>query len=285
MRLNKYLAPYPILSLTDNDYVDSFFKAELEENLEFGRVDLKVRYNLNDKGLLKLISEGNAEYVTHVECSLLGFRTMGHSSDKEVSITIDESNLAGSTDISTFIVAKKDIPQYSNDKFSYIYGKGAAFFIPKDSILAIGSCFKLTTNRSDKSYSKITDIFAIEHDKSEPEESWMSFDEDCIKVHVNKKMINMYNNYKSSDKYTLITIFFLPALIEALTLMKQNNDSCDSFKWYEILKKLLEKNNIMISDLQVEPGPDKNYVGNIAQRIFKAPIEKALAEIGVDNEK
>lgn len=285
MKLNKYLAPYPVLSAEDNDYVDSFFSAELEANQDFGRVDLRIKYKLNDEGLLKLIDDGFAEYVTHVECSLLGFRKMSQSYEKEVNIIIDENALADSSDISTFIVAKRDIPKYSNEKFSYIYGKNASFFIPKDSILAIGPYFTLNTDRSDKAYSKITDIFAIVHDYKEPEESWMSFDDDCIQVHVNKEMKNKYNAYKISDRYTLLTIFFLPALTEALSLMARSGDSYSSYKWYEIINKVLKNNNIMISDLMVEPGPDKCYVGNIAQRIFKSPIEKALMEIDVDDKE
>ena len=113
----------------------------------------------------------------------------------------------------------------------------------------------------------------------------MSFDDDCIQVHVNKEMKNKYNAYKISDRYTLLTIFFLPALTEALSLMARSGDSYSSYKWYEIINKVLKNNNIMISDLMVEPGPDKCYVGNIAQRIFKSPIEKALMEIDVDDKE
>lgn len=277
MKLNKYLTPFPVLSLVNSDYVDSTFSANVVSKTAFGIINLSIDYSLDDEGLQKLINDGYAEFVTHVECPMLGYRAMAQSSRPAVNIKIDENEVASKSDISTFIIAIKDITGYHNDRFSWDYGENATFDIPKGSFLAIGPTFCLKTDRDDKDFSKITDIFSILEDDSNPDYCSIDLEGDCIQVRTNANIKNRYYNYTKSEKYTWISMIFLPALTEALRKMHDNQEVYQDYKWFEVLQRLLEANSLSIDDLSDETS-DKNYFGAVAQKIFKSPIEKALNE-------
>ena len=279
MKLNKYLTPFPVLSLENSDYVDSAFNANVTSIAEFGTVNLTIKYSLDDEGLQKLINDGYAEFVTHVECPMLGYRVISHSLRPESNIKIDENELAEESDISTFIVAIKDITGYHNDRFSWDYGKNAAFDIPKGSFLAIGPTFCLKTDRDDKNYSKITDIFSIYYDDRNPDYCSIDLEGDCIQIRTNANIKNIYHGcYKKSEKYIWISMIFLPALTEALRNMHDNQEVYQEYKWFEVLQKVLEANGLSVDNLSGVTSDD-NYFGAVAQKIFKSPIEKALNEM------
>ena len=138
MKLNKKLSPYPILSTMDKDYVEGLFKADIKVEHEMHSLSFYVTYELDEPKLMALIDNGKAVFVTHIECALVGFRKAIISQNKKVEESIEYDNFVDEVEISTFVVAKKDIKAYTNSNFGKNFEKNASFDIWTGGVLAIG---------------------------------------------------------------------------------------------------------------------------------------------------
>lgn len=278
MRLDKRLSPYPILCKGDDDYVRGNFSAHIEESCEFGRLQLFIEYSLDESGLGELIANHQACFVTHVECSLVGYRQMFTSTEPVDQVYIDLKNLVDQVEISTFIMATDNIADYCNKNFNRLFGtKG--FAISRGSVLAIGSEYIVDVNRSNKDYEKMADIIALQA-TDDIEGTFVTLDGDCLVVHVNRDLLNQYHRHKQSEKYMMLSMFIMPALVTALTQIQTDKDAeWGDYRWYQTISKLLEKNNINLSDINLKAGNDKNSVFILAQKIFHFPMAKALEEL------
>lgn len=278
MKLEKRLSPYPILSAGDDDYVRGNFGAHIEESCEFGRLHLIVDYHLDESGLQELISKQQACFVTHVECSLVGFRQMFCSMQLHDMLDIDLQYLVDTVEISTFIMAAEDVEGYRNKDFNRLFGEDG-FDIHRGSILAIGPEYIIDVNRTNRSYEKMADILVLQA-ADDIQESFVTLDSDCLVIHVNRDLLDQYHQHKQTGKNMMISLFILPALVTVLTQMQDDNSAewCD-YRWYQTISRLLEKNGINLSDLNLHAGDDKHSVFILAQKIFHFPLAKALEEM------
>lgn len=283
MRLNKGLTPYPVLSSMDDDYVRGSFRAEVQKDITFGQLKLSIDYMLDDPGLQRLLTQGKVSYVTHVECSLVGYRQIFSSKNAHEDVTIDAGNLTNEVEISTYIVATENIQGYHNEQFNVGFGKDASFDIWKGGILAIGPEYTIDINRDGKNYDKMADILAIAVDEGNPGDVWVDTEGDCLRLFVSRDLFNVYHRHKASDRYMMIQTFFVPAIMEVLMDMKEvdkdSDEGMDSYRWYGVFKKLLEQNGIDIEDIQLGTGSSKKNVGRLAQQIFKYPLLHAMDEL------
>ena len=118
MDIRHRLYPYPVLSDMTNDYVNSSFGMQLEVSQGMKEICLSIALQLDNKEIEQLIDEGEAEYVIHIECSYTSYRTVIKTDESEIQKRIPEHKLNGKVAICTFIVAKKEIPQYYNSSFN-----------------------------------------------------------------------------------------------------------------------------------------------------------------------
>lgn len=283
MRLNKGLTPYPVLSSMDDDYVRGSFRAEVQEDISFGQLKLSIDYMLDDPGLQELLAQGMASYVTHVECSLVGYRQIFPSENIHDDVIIDAGNLTNEVEISTYIVATQYIRGYHNEQFNVGFGKNASFDIWKGGILAIGPEYTIDINRDGKDYDKMADILAIAVDESSPGDVWVDTADDCLRLYVSRDLFNVYHRHKARERYMMIQTFFVPAIMSVLMDMKEIDKEADeemaSYRWYGVFERLLNQNGIAVEDIQSGTGKSKKNIGRLAQQIFKYPLLNAMNEL------
>jgi hypothetical protein len=267
------------LSAADDDYVRGNFQVHMDEEILFGCLHLTVKYVLDEMGLQELIDAGKAIFVTHIECSLVGFRKMFMSQGKTADISIDIAELSDETEVSTFIMAQEDIGHYMNKDFNDSYGRQASFSLTAGNVLAIGPEYSIDINRDGRDYDKMADILSLQADEG-LQESYVSLDEDCLIIHVSRALLDRYHQHKQTDKYMMISLFLMPAMVTVLSQMKEDTGGeWRSFRWYGVIEKLLQANGIAAADLNFNAGRDKRSVAVVAQSIFKYPLEKALQEM------
>ena len=70
MNITKRLYTYPVLSEERDDYTDSVFDADVQYKMN-GVNNLLFDFDIemDNKDLQKMILEGDAEYVIHIECA------------------------------------------------------------------------------------------------------------------------------------------------------------------------------------------------------------------------
>lgn len=280
MKIKKGLSGYPILIAGDDDYVDSFFDAEMNYQNEFNQLTINVKLTLKNDGLDDLINQGKALYVVHYECPSLCFREMEASNDKNISHVIDMNSLSDVLEVSTYIVANSDIEKYYNEKFNWEYGKDG-FPINKGSILAIGPTYTIDIDRANDGLKKLPDVIQIkEYENDDRKEMKVVLEGPIITIMVSKNVKDIYYNIGGQDKYfnIIISMIMVPAMIQVLVNMKENEDGLKDFQWFKVISALLEKNGIEVNQLNIEDASGKFSVYEIAQKIFKSPIEKGFMD-------
>ena len=153
MDIKHRLYPYPVLSDMTNDYVNSSFGMQLEVSQGMKEICLLISLQLENKEIEQLIADGEAEYVVHIECPYTSYRTVIKTDENEIQKRIPEHKLNGKVAICTFIVAKKEIPQYYNSSFNEDYG-GMHFSLNRGNIIGIGGQIILKLQKKLKNFLK-----------------------------------------------------------------------------------------------------------------------------------
>lgn len=279
MKLNKRLTPYPVLTQGDDDYIDSNFDAHVEHGIEFSKLKVHIKFSLNNNGIKELIIDDKAKFVAHFECPLLSYRKMLTTATESGKIEIDLNEITNEIECSIFIVATQDIPLYYNEKFNWEYGTDGVD-IEKGNILAIGPRYKFEIDRNKDGLKKLSDIISInQYDTANISETSVELDGDVIMIYVNEDIKNLYFIHGKNYLYNVISMIMVPAMIYILTRMKNSNDDLKDYKWFGVVEKLLQQDDIEVDQLRDDESAGKYSIYTIAQKIFKSPIKAGLKEL------
>lgn len=273
--------PYPLLNVSNEDYIDCSFNIELASDPEADpeAVTLYIKYNLNAPGLQEYINSGAASAVVYVECVDTQFRNSYRfeSHSFEVKIPIQANLVASSLLAKGYIIANNEIspfklPEHNGELFADV-----PFNIRKGDILAISEDF-IRVNLD--SYDPLADrpsIFSVrkqlENNNEEISVNWFEFPK--ITIFLNEETFNKYSQlYEAPElRQILDSILVGPVLVDVLTYLK--NASTDDLielegrKWYQIVKSRLD---IMGISLQEEDSMTK-VVAEILPHFFSYNID------------
>lgn len=278
MDIRYRLYPHPILWEYVDDYKNSKFDCNVVMKRNFRNFILEVSFKLENIGLQKMIDDGLAEFLVHVESPKSSFRIIKSSDVKEKKITISEKNILGKVSICSFIVAKKDIDNFFNNDWDEEYG-GLAFQVSKGSILAIGSQYTFYAEKKDDGLSHFPSIFTI-YKKETTEEMPLEIEinDDKIKVGLNIKDYENYSPtiYQNQEIVDIVNSFIIfPVLIYVFERLKENIDEYSNYRWFKSIEKLLGKYNRKLNtDLL-----DVTSSYELAQMVLDLIISKALKGI------
>lgn len=233
--------------------------------------------------MARLIQERRAMYVAHYECSLLGYRESEKTDKSRTKVKINLDEVCDLIEVSTFIVAVESIPRYYNPKFNWEYGEDG-FDIEKGNVLAIGPVYKIDINRNQNEMKRLADIIAIKEYASDGKtETSVELEGDRILIYVNKTIKNLY--YVNGREYlnNAISMLMIPAMIQVLIMMKNNAEDLKEYRWFRVIEQLLQENDIEVGDLRDDTSTGKKSIFNVAQKIFKSPIEKGFMELNREN--
>ena len=141
MKLRSDLFPYPVLSKELDDYIDSSFEVEInQEKISINRVKLSFEFMLNNEELNSLIEEERASFAIHIEGEASSYRKLVHLDKDEFkySIELESKTTPKKLFVNFMVIAKEKIYNFSNKNFNKeYYGDDLVIEqIEKGSILA-----------------------------------------------------------------------------------------------------------------------------------------------------
>jgi hypothetical protein len=126
---------YPVLREGNSDYIESSFEQHVEADAEEGKLILDVSYRLQNDDLQNKINNGQAEYVTVINCRNTFYRKVVKTQDPSIKLLIHSEELNSSVKFSSYIVAKEEIHQFDSQKFNSEFAD-IAFDIEIGSVMA-----------------------------------------------------------------------------------------------------------------------------------------------------
>lgn len=282
MKIKQKHYPYPVLNFFDKTPEEINFSCtlDLEEIAELDMVKFKVVYSLNNKVLETLIEQNKATLGLHLECPSTMKRILLKTNSYKDEFEVPLKDLNKTIDVNFFILASDDIKNYENIEVDP-YSEGLSFEVNKGDILAIGLPETLEIEK--EPLVETNSIFElVPTDKSDAKPIEVDLSSDKIRIHLPKRDFELMNQIHSETFYRadslLVAIYYTPAIVEALYMIKNMYDERDEDQidiirdniWYRSLKARLYHINLNIEEL-----PSNNLLG-IAHQMLDNPNKKAM---------
>ncbi len=260
MKFRNRLYPYPVFGINNT----STFRAELSVECTIESIILNVSNKLSEEELLALFKKNEIIYVTHIYCRSTFFRESYVSNKPLKEIKIESARLNDLVEVDFSICANKSITNYNLSSFDDDFSE-YNFEIEKGDILAYAGTATFFAKKSPHELKAISAFMQIDTDGKSKNPFRNDYEGDKITIYLSKEDYAMYQNLKSESflKNTLHSSIVLPALSEAIRVVKENNSELSQYKWHVIL------NNLMISY-------DHESPLIIAQNILDLPVNRAF---------
>ena len=230
--------PHPVLAYYNRDYFDAAFQATLELKVSGSSVTLVADYALSESEISGLISARAAAYVAVVKCPAAYYRQAFKTSVERLAHTFEQGELCGRVDVYPFIVAEDSLDAFSSPRFNPEFG-GNSFEIPAGGVLALDAP---KTYYVDQQHLKIGSAIEIVALRSVADgELDVSVDQQKITVGLSpntKSRIDAARGDPSLRDY-VVTILVLPALLEALRCMRDDEAAHSHKKWFRTIHQRL----------------------------------------------
>ncbi|WP_430886145.1 hypothetical protein [Fusibacter sp. JL216-2] len=277
MRLRSKYFTYPVISAENDSYSDCIFNTDVSHEMDGYNVKLKFAIEFNNKELLDMIENGDAEYVHHIECSQTCYRTSISTKSREMEYLIHNSNVNGKIEVCSFIIARSDLNKYSNSQFSSDY-KGFKFDIEKGCILAVGNEFELRINKVKDDLINTSSIFSIAPNLDEMiTDIKVNTLGEKITILLPNRTYGFYNNMKSfmDIQPVMHSMIIIPALMQVFNELKASRSQLYEYenrRWYRGLRKTCNKMGIQFD----YEGLDNIQSLEVAQKLLDTPIGKSF---------
>ena len=197
MEIRSKLYPYPVLSPDNDDYIASSFINNIDVIRDGYNIKITMSSSLENAELERLISDGDAQYVYHIECAQTGFRTAVMTKNSQYVLSIADEKLCGRLQICPFIVAVKDIHDYVNRSFNEDY-RGFRFQIEAGCVMAVGEQANFDINKDRNDLISAKSIFVV---AKNADESALEMDIDIFKNKITIKLPEKdHTNFKNMSQ-------------------------------------------------------------------------------------
>ncbi|MDE7095495.1 MAG: hypothetical protein K2O23_03320, partial [Anaeroplasmataceae bacterium] len=204
MRVGKRLFPYPVLN--NNPLYSQYQTSTI--SFKYNEVITKTQFILDDlqcnidcEFLSSLIEYGYAEVILVVECSQTMLRKHYTITADMNDIKIPLMDVSGKVDISLFVVATKDIPNFKCSDFlpDYI---DYEFYIEKNDILAIDDGYTSRIEFNDNENGEKSSIFLMIKDTNIADKTMrVDLSDDKIIISLPVDQWNEYDKTKQIKKF------------------------------------------------------------------------------------
>lgn len=285
MRVGKRLFPYPVLN---NNPMYSQYKYSTI-SFKYNEVITKTQFILDDiqcnidcEYLLFLIEEGFAEVVLVVECLQTMLRRHYTITDDMNDIRISLMDVCGKVEISLFVVAIKDIPNFKCNDFLDDYGD-YEFYIEKNDILAVDDGYTSRIEFNDDNYGEKSSIFLVIKDMNILDKTMkVDASDDKIIISLPVDQWNEYDKTKQIKKFQNLyfSIMAIPALSYALAEIQRVGENVDTIriekKWFNAFCIAYERRNEqeLTDEIFMHMNPYTE-----SQKLLNNPVIKALDDV------
>lgn len=279
MNITKRLYTYPVLSEEKDDYKSSVYDVDFQYRMN-GVNNLLLEFNitLDNEEIRKLILDGKAEYVIHIECTNTAFRTTLHSITEQSNIDIPVGRIFGKLEVIALIVLKDNINHFVNLDWNEDYN-GISFELAKGSIIGYKNLPALDIVKNYEELTSASSIFTI-YKRLTTEEKPMdvNIDSSLIKIGLGTQEYETYSRFckKTQFQPILNSMLVFPALVYVFEELKQETgiEANQGKAWYISLDKAYEKRGINFID---EIKDDTKTSVQLAQEAMELPLSKALS--------
>ena len=278
MNITKRLYTYPVLSEEKDDYNLSIFEVDFNYKTN-GVNNLLLEFNitLDNEELKKLLLDGKAEYVIHIECTNTAYRTTLNTINQQSRIDIPVGRVFGKLDVIALIVLKTNINHFMISDWNDDY-KGIAFNLTKGNILGYKNLPSLDIVKNYEELTSASSIFKIyKRNIDEPKPAKIDIDSAQIKIGLVAQEYEIYSRYckKSQFQPILNSMIVFPALIYVFEELKQETgiEANQGKSWYISLDKAYEKRGI---DFITEIKDETKTSFHLAQEAMELPLSKAI---------
>ncbi len=274
MNIEHKLHPYPVLSYFSDDYINSSFTSSLNIIHRNESIIFELDAKTDNEGLLKLIEEGFAEYIFHIECPSTSYRNIITSSNGSKTVVINESLLNNKVNVCFFIVAKKDIGNFVNKDFNSDY-ENLSFYVEKANILAIARQFNINIEKEKDNLAQVPSIFLIIK-RGDNERKGIEIDmlQEKIEISLSKDDYENYLIFSSGNYQSLLhSSIIFPSLIYVFENLKTiEMETIEDLRWFKTIKKVLSNLNIEMDKESL----DSMVSYDVAQKIINYPVNRSL---------
>lgn len=284
MQLRSRYYTYPVITEGGMFYENSSFSSNVEQQIDGYNIRLKLKAELVNPELEKLLEEETIMIAHHIECTQTCFRKIVQTREKEKEVVLRDGEINGLVQICTFLVANKNIEKYSNSLFSPEF-RGFKFDIERGCIMAVGSQVNLQINKMRDDLANTSSIFSIvpNYDEAFTNVKVDTGGPNKIVIVLPKETYSIYSNLSSSLDIQAVmhSMIIIPALVCALTEIKEERDHLYDYeerRWYRSIKKAAEKMKVTFDETTL-----KNIDPlDLAQKLMDSPISKAMNYLGGD---
>ena len=278
---NKYY-PYPVIAYGNDSYNGSEFITDANYAHDAHSIKFQLDAVLTDACLSAMVADGRVKYAHHIECQQTCYRTLVLTDKPSDEFKVHESKINGLVQICSFLMADKDIPNYSNPSFSKDY-KGFKFNIDRGCVLAIGNQVNMIINKEKEELANTSSIFSIRKNLQDPAatELQVSTTGQKIVILIPEKTCNQYLNVSTTALLPVLHAMVIqPALMQVLFELKeaaQKNQlfNYEDFRWYRALKKTAERLGLKFDEEAISAMD----VFRMAQKLLDSPVVKAMDTI------
>ncbi len=274
---------YPVLSDDKDDYIASRFNVKFENSMDsVNSLKLTFEISMTCPELEKMIINGQAEYVIHLECSTTAYREILRSISKHIEHVIPIGRLNGSLDIVAFVILNKKVSSFSCNDWVADYS-GISFSLSRGSILAYQNLPGLDITKDYEVFTNADSIFSVYKritDMDKPAE--INLESAKIRIGLGTKDYDVYSIYSSKTELQSLfhSMLILPVLVFVFEELKQDNgqEVYHNKEWFIALEKAYAKRGLVFMN-EVLNTEKTSY--QLAQEAMEYPISKAFGQIPV----
>ncbi|WP_461672591.1 hypothetical protein [Priestia megaterium] len=279
MKVSKRYYPHPVLSSFSDDITEGNFKTNIKITTTKAFYTFDTDFLLTNTDILNYVNNEEACYSIHVECSDTRMRQVYQSFESHFSFEIASDKLNGKVEITPFILAAKDIQNYSNRNFHEDYA-GSTFNIVKGDVVAIDEGKTFDAIKEKDELKHIPSIFTV--GKFQGTDKKTPYDVDFgqtnkIVIKLSEVNFEYYRQLAQNNETAQIlsVMLLLPALVSLLEQIKSDDfdyEQFEEFRWFKVIEVRLKTLGIDLtrsSDL-----PESAIV--IAQKIIGDPLSGGL---------
>lgn len=267
MKLSHRSFPYPVVGNAD-DVLDAAFQAVINPSNDRVNYYIEVKVQCSSSTIAKLVKKGDAVYVLHVECGNTLYRSATEFTEDEREFMIPGEYLNATVEVNVVAEAKKDIAKYKVDQAHPDYGD-QTFVVNGGDILAVSEGFTFDADINFDMLRSMSSIMQI-RERDYPEDAPMEVDLSEEKITIYLSHVD-FENYKIIRAHpvlsaSLIATLVLPALVEALTVMKGDPSVVEDTRWYRCLSRRIEQTGFSL----------ETHPLRLAQDLLELPIKRAF---------
>jgi len=277
--VDKYYG-YPIISPIVDDFNDVFdIQVDSIKNSEDEVLWVKIRIQMTNSEILKLIESGKAIFTIHFEESKTCFREIVQFKTLEYELKIPFGKIRDKIEVCGFITTTSLISNFKSDSMHQFYKDIDIVYEPYQIIgTSSGTTIELIKGEDDISEPK--SIFAIVANQDDDVKVYgLDFNEDRIVIKMPKNQFKIYaqlsarNRLKNQTQDILLAKIVMPVMIETFNELKQSADMYEDKLWFKSIIKAFEDKKIdFMKELEKE-GYDSYYFSQI---LFDSVFSKAL---------